>query len=65
MSIRNENENYEWGLARRHQEAADRQEEARPSELPRLGETLSELGVTVAGFVGIVLLIYALLGALR
>jgi hypothetical protein len=65
MSIRNENKEYEWALARRHREAADQRQEAQPSELPRLGETVTELGITIAGFVGIILLIYALLDALR
>lgn len=68
MSIRNQHDDYEWALVKSekaprppsHADAGDQY-----GEPPSLGETLIELAMTIGGFVGVILMIYAVIGAFR
>ncbi len=61
MALRHDHDDYDW-VSRRHGLHGSDVDD-RPT--PQLGNTLLELIITVAGFAGVVLLVYAALGALR
>lgn len=66
MAIRNDDDNYDWAMSRERRFGAlhglDENDYGAP---PALKDTLLELAMTFAGFVGIILIIYACLGAFR
>lgn len=65
MAIRNDASDYEWAAARnlRRTPANDTDDDC--GSMPVLSDTLMELAIAVAGFAGVVLVIYAVVNALR
>lgn len=66
MATRNENDDYDWAMSRDRRRASlhalDEDDYGAP---PPLKATLLELAMTLAGFVGLILVVYAVLGAFR
>lgn len=65
MSIRNDNDNYDWAMSRDRRRGPLHSLDEYDDGAPPLKDTLLELAMTVAGFVGIILVVYAVLGAFR
>ena len=63
MAVRNDHDDYDWALRRNLRRALHGEEDY--GAPPRLGGTLMELALMIGGFVGVILLISAVLGALR
>jgi hypothetical protein len=64
MAIRNEHDDYDW-VSRRNLRQRTLHSDDDYGPPPRLSDTLIELTTMIAGFVGVILLVYAVLGAFR
>lgn len=64
MAVHNEHDDYHWVFSRNLRRSLHGEEEPY-RDPPRLGEALVELSLTLGGFVGVILLISAVLGAFR
>ena len=65
MAIRNDHDDYDWVFRRNLRQRYLHSDDDYGLPQPRLGDTLIELATTIAGFVGVILLVYAVLGAFR
>jgi hypothetical protein len=66
MAIRNDPSDYEWATARNLRRGpVHHADDDDCGSMPVLSDTLMELAVAVAGFAGVVLVIYAVVHALR
>jgi hypothetical protein len=65
MAIRNDHDDYDWAVRRNLRQRPLQRDDDYGRPPPRLGDTLTELAMTIAGFVGVILLVYAVLGAFR
>jgi hypothetical protein len=66
MAIRNQDDDYNWVLLRNLRQPRSLSEEDDDSTTtPRLGDRLIEIATVVAGFAGVILLIDAVVIALR
>ena len=64
MAVRNDHDDYDW-VSRRNLRQRPVHSDDDYGVAPRLGDTLIELATMIAGFVGVILLVYAVLGAFR
>ena len=64
MAVRNDHDDYDW-VSRRNLRQRGLHGEDDYRSPPQLGNTVFELAILVSGFAGVILLIYAVLGALH
>lgn len=64
MAIRNDHDDYDW-VSRRNLRQRGLHGDGDYGSPPQLSNTLLELAILISGFAGVIMLIYAVLGALR